>query len=998
MAARSAPLLTPGMRVLCRDAEWLVTKAESLDVATGSQIAYCLGADEMVRGHEAAFVTDLDDVQPIDPRDTRLTRDSSHGFQKAKLFLEAQLRQMPLTAAHPDVDGIGAFRPMPFQVKAVEKALRQMRPRLLLADAVGLGKTIQVGMILAEMIRRGRAARILVLAKKSMLTQFQAELWNRFAIPLVRLDSIGLARLRLRIPASKNPFEVYHRIIVSMDTLKDVGRYRHFLENTRWDVVVIDEAHNVAGATNPDRNYSYRLARLLSRRADSMILTTATPHNGRKETFGRLIALLDPSAIPDPKYRQYTAEDIKPFFLMRFKEDIRAEAGDDFAARHVVPLAETTADADAREEAVYARLAGLRRDAAEGDRNAIVRWGLYKSFLSSPEACRSMVETSLRTLQRKRGEEADIAALDGLRGALETLSIADSTRYRLMVDQLRRIGWDGGPSSPRVLLFTESRVTQEALTRALAAEFKLPWSDRQEEQPGQVMAAIHGGMSDVWLGRTVEAFGTGTATMRLLVATNVASEGVNLHHHCWHIIHYDLPWSIITLIQRNGRIDRFGQTHTPEIRYLMVRTQAGELQGDGAIFQRLIEKVEEINRTARSGESVLKIYDADGEETFVAEHGLLAGDPGLFDREQPAVGDDAVAEAQSMEALLRKASLDAMDELADLFGDDEPAPSDAAEPAPAAPGDASRIRLYDEAAFLQEGYAFLSQQTDDRSYHPIEKTGKQVVLTPPSDLRRRLGDPEAGRDVIFGATAIPEEAWTDDRRFRLTVDPGRVDLAIRAARNLRGQWSEELLLTELHPVSRWLAERLMMLMPRGEAPMIASPYLPQGEMCFCFIGQVSSRAGTPLIVDAHAVVMSKGGGRAIRPLHTALEAAGFKDLADTGKHGTLPEPLLRGFVKGAVDESLAYLADRRRERQAEVKPLLEREEQRLNHWLARRRARIEEELAELNPTGAAAIKKRQDLEESEKYVKDRAQNWRRAHFEAADHPTTRLVLAIEGVR
>jgi hypothetical protein len=218
------------MRVLCRDAEWLVTRVHSVDFTTGSQIAFCTGADEMVRGHEAAFVTDLDDVIPIDPRDTRLVRDSSHGFQRAKLFLEAQLRQMPLTAAHPDVNGIGAFRPLPFQVKAVEKALQQMRPRLLLADAVGLGKTIEVGMILAELMRRGRADRILVLAKKSMLTQFQAELWNRFAIPLVRLDSVGLARLRLRIPASKNPFEVYHRIIISMDTLKDVGRYRHFLE------------------------------------------------------------------------------------------------------------------------------------------------------------------------------------------------------------------------------------------------------------------------------------------------------------------------------------------------------------------------------------------------------------------------------------------------------------------------------------------------------------------------------------------------------------------------------------------------------------------------------------------------------------------------------------------------------------------------------------------------------------------------------------------------
>jgi SNF2 family DNA or RNA helicase len=200
-------------------------------------------------------------------------------------------------------------------------------------------------MILTELLRRGRADRILVLAKKSMLTQFQAELWNRFTIPLVRLDSAGIAKLRLRIPGNKNPFEVSHRVIISLDTLKNVARYEHFLKDTRWDVVIIDEAHNDAGASVPERHLSYRLARLLARRTDSLLLTTATRHNGRRETFGRLIALLDPSAIPDPNLREYTARDIKPFFLMRFKEDIRKDAAGMLAERQVVPLQETTAAA-----------------------------------------------------------------------------------------------------------------------------------------------------------------------------------------------------------------------------------------------------------------------------------------------------------------------------------------------------------------------------------------------------------------------------------------------------------------------------------------------------------------------------------------------------------------------------------------------------------------------------------------------------------------------------
>ncbi|MFH1138031.1 MAG: DEAD/DEAH box helicase [Pseudomonadota bacterium] len=359
MNSKTAPL-TPGLRVMCRDAEWLVTRVEPADRSHRHFAVRCVGVDDLVRGHETVFLTQLDDIQPVDPSDTRLAPDHSSGYNMAKLFLEARLRQMPATGIEPDSAGLGVFKPLAFQEQAVRHALRQLRPRLLLADAVGLGKTIQVGMILTELMRRGRANRILVMAKKSMLAQFQSELWNRFSIPLVRLDSQGISRLRLHIPSNKNPFEVYHRVIISIDTLKNVARYEHFLQDTRWDVVIIDEAHNVAGASVPERHLSYRLARLLSRRADSVLLTTATPHNGKRETFGRLISLLDPSAIPDPSFKEYDADDIKQFFLMRFKEDIRAEAGDMLADRQVAPPSSTTVDAAPEEEAVYRVLAEMR--------------------------------------------------------------------------------------------------------------------------------------------------------------------------------------------------------------------------------------------------------------------------------------------------------------------------------------------------------------------------------------------------------------------------------------------------------------------------------------------------------------------------------------------------------------------------------------------------------------------------------------------------------------
>ena len=1003
MPTAVAANFAPGLRILCRDSEWLITRVEPSNDEGTEHALTCVGVDDLVRGHEAVFLTQLeDDIEIVDPRETRVVADTSSGFRQARLFLEAQLRMMSSTELHPDPVGFGAVTPMQYQLDAVRKALGQIRPRLLLADAVGLGKTIEIGMILAELIARGRADRILVLAKKATLEQFQSEIWNRFGIPLVRLDSAGIAKFRMRIPASKNPFEVFHRAIISVDTLKDAGRYRPFLERTRWDVVVIDEAHNVAGASVPERHLSYKLARLLSHTADSILLATATPHNGKRETFARLISLVDPSAIPDPKLRDYKPTDIAPFFLMRFKEDVRAEAGNNFAERSVVPLARTTADAKPEEEAVYAGLAALRTHSKQvATTDHLIQWGLYKRFLSSPEAFRMTLAKVTQTLERNGGSPS-LPLLAELDKASTSLRLATSSRYELLKRELRELRWDGGRTSPRILVFTESTVTQDALAAALAADFRLTYSEKFEEQPKQALAIIHGGFPDTWMSKTVEAFGTGSSPVRMLIATDVASEGVNLHHECHHVIHYDLPWSIITLIQRNGRIDRFGQLRTPYLRYLLVQPATPGFRGDREIFERLVEKVEEINRSTRSGESVLRLYDSEAEEAFIAQKGIVAGQTDILNR---ADTTGANREAAEMEEILRAAQQvsaeDAafLEHLASAMTGGAPqrtaSAATAGHPAPIAAS--GRLRLFSDRDFLIQSYDFLRQSPlgQQQHYLPLEVTDEQITLTAPNDLKRRLGAPDLRGDFVLGANAIPEEAWPEHGRFRLTHKPERVQRAITAAFNTTGFWSAELLHAESHPIMRWLVERMAMQVPRGAAPRAVSNQLPPGEKCFCFIGQVSSQKGTPLITDAHAISFLPGGGMKHRPLRDALAAAGFDRLANTGTNITFNAEALRGLVAAAVKASIEHLRELVEQRRQQMRPLIEREEARLKAWYERRRA-LQLELGDEIAAHTERYRQQQrQLEEMDRYFEERRRNWRDTYYHAAHEPTTRLVLVLE---
>ena len=209
--------IAPGARIVVRDAEWLVRKISG--TSTGGHAFTVTGISELVKDKEAVFLDEIDkNIKTLDPVDTKLITDTSSAYRKSILYMESLLRQAPPTDENLYIGHQAAMDMVPYQLDPAIQALQQPRQRILIADSVGLGKTLACGILVSELIRRRRGKRILVLAVKSMLTQLQKEMWSRFTIPLVRLDSIGIQRVRLRIPTNHNPFYYYDKSIISIDT------------------------------------------------------------------------------------------------------------------------------------------------------------------------------------------------------------------------------------------------------------------------------------------------------------------------------------------------------------------------------------------------------------------------------------------------------------------------------------------------------------------------------------------------------------------------------------------------------------------------------------------------------------------------------------------------------------------------------------------------------------------------------------------------------------
>lgn len=774
--------VAPGSIVVVRDEEWYVRATD--DTADGL-LVHVEGLSELVRETSASFYASLDTIHPLDPAKAEVVPDDSPHYRTARLWLESTFRKtpVPLGAGELTVSTQALADALSYQQSAVRKALDpgNLRPRILLADAVGLGKTLEIGMILSELVRRGRGERILIVTPRHVLEQMQHEMWTRFALPFVRLDSTGIQRVRQKLPATRNPFTYFKRVIISIDTLKS-DRYHASLRKQRWDAVVVDESHNLSNSATLNN----RLARLLARNCEALILASATPHNGRAESFAELIRLLDESAVPPSG--ELIAKEIEHLVVRRHRHspEVASVVGADWAERQeplnlLVP-ATAAEDAIARElEDVWLWPEG-GRSPYSGQNSTLFPWTLAKAFLSSPAALRETVVDRIGRLGTGDAAVRERRALNRLRELTDEAAKTVPAKYTRLLAHLRDIGVGKG-SAARAVVFAERVATLRWLHEHLPKDLGLA---------RDAVEIMHGGLADEKQQRIVGAFKQESAPVRVLVTGDVASEGVNLHTQCHELIHFDIPWSLIRIEQRNGRIDRYGQKHPPRITALLLEPSTERFSGDVRILAKLVEKENEAHTALGDVASLMGQYDVKGEENEIRD--VLAGHKRL---------DDVMRTVDEVAA---------SDDLAGLFLQFVTAP-EPTQPEPA-PATTTGSGLYpDDVSYLDEAlHAAFIDPTGPPSNQGVawrrDAAFGTAELVPPPDLAQRL-------------EVLPQSYLADRRvteKLLLATTPARgqerLDEALRDESD--STWPDAHYLSPLHPVLDWASDRALASLGRNE--------------------------------------------------------------------------------------------------------------------------------------------------------------------------------------
>ena len=970
----ASTVIAPGAHIELRDAIWRVQRVDL--TSNGSQAWRCVGISEIVRDQEAVFLEEYEPkVKVLDPRATNLVQDTSSQHRAGLLYIESLLRDVP-----PPDDGLyighkAAMDVLDFQLDPAWMSLSKPRQRILIADSVGLGKTLEAGILLSELIRRGRGRRILVAATKAMLVQFQKEMWGRFSIPLVRLDSVGLSRIRADIPTHHNPFYYFDKTIISIDTLKQNNWFRTHVENAHWDVIVIDEAHNVATRGNKDSQRS-GIAQKLARNCDSLLLLSATPHDGKAESFASLMNMLDPTAIANPS--EYGKDDIEGLYVRRFKGDVKEQL-----AKYTCgdpKVMEDHATASMLEEQAFDALEALELPALDerSGGGILFKTGLTKALFSSPQACLEQLRAPLRRKRVSDGipdhvakvlrdkhatatSEAlrraathlvhdpvagDLQALAELAQTIEAIGVEDFSKYQRLLSTLKSMGWKlSRAKEDRLVIFTERRETLQFLAENLGRDLGL--KDEQFE-------VLHGGLSDVEQNRIVEDFGKAKAKIRVLLASDVASEGLNLHYLCHRLIHFDMPWSLMVFQQRNGRVDRYGQTETPQIVYLRTDAKNEKIKGDNRILTVLKRKAEQAEKNIGDPSAFMGVYDVEQEEEITLK---------------------AVQDGVSEEAFDASLEANLTDPFAMLLEN-----SAAFEGLQAAPTHDLPSLYESDFSFFVEGIRRL--QEDQPIKATVKAQEKLIELHWPDDLKRRF-------------KKLPAEIRPADGVVLLTGDPAHMQNKLNDARKEENAWPQHQLLWANSPVVSWLTDRLRNEFGRHTAPVLVVPELGGSqESAIIVSGLLPNRRGQPLVHRWYVARFSGTRLTGVDAFEDFLAATGLGKKRLPNAQHELELDRLSQLLSPAIDAvQRRVITDRDRFR-AELGPKLNTELDRLMMLEGRQMAFLSDKYE--GKTDARSVHRRTQGERRVSKLFRDYESWIKDAMTTADEPFFQVIAALVG--
>ncbi|QQO14805.1 DEAD/DEAH box helicase [Bradyrhizobium diazoefficiens] len=591
----------PGDLVRARGREW---------VALPSPREGILALRPLSGGDSDAVVLDpVLELLPVEPARFDLPANAVVTVQAKAALLADAMRLTLRRGAGPFRSAAQlAFEPRIYQLVPLLMALRLSAPRLLIADDVGIGKTIEAGLILRELMDRGEVDAFSVLCPPHLVEQWIGELKARFGIAAVPVTSGTASRLERGLPLAQTLFDAYPFTVVSLDYIKAEKRREGFARACP-DFVIVDEAHACVG-THQGRQQRFELLSGLARNPERrMILLTATPHSGDEEAFGRLLSLIDPSFasmnFEDPRYRESLAR----HFVQRRRIDLVSEDWDEdrtFPKHETKEFAYRLSEAHRGfQEAVLDYCLGVVSRAGSGQRERrLAFWGtlaLMRCVGSSPAAALSALRNRVLNesdrlepqIYDDDGDDEDAVDLEPgtvfdadpellalVRRAEELVGKPDP-KLTALVDELTPLIKKG----VNPVVFCRYLATAEHVRDGLRKAF-----------PKLTIEAVTGVLTpDERRDRVADMapVDEGKPVQRILVATDCLSEGINLQQLFDTVVHYDLSWNPTRHQQREGRVDRFGQP-AEIVRSIMMFSPDSAI--DGAVLEVILRKAEEIRK------------------------------------------------------------------------------------------------------------------------------------------------------------------------------------------------------------------------------------------------------------------------------------------------------------------------------------------------------------------------------------------------------------------